>query len=230
MKDIIVAPHSDDAVLSLGGRLLDRKNVEEPFLVQNIFSTCVSTILPEINNPKEITRLNNEEEQEAMGVLGVPLELMYLPEVLLRGYYDWRGRYDNKKEKLIKKIIKSRIAKNRGRFFFPLAIGNHTDHILVRDIALELFEDRFFNYNELFFYEDIPYCLEGGNIGESIGEVEKRLEQNLKNRFYDITKVIDKKMSLISLYKTQYDWEYIDKIREYSRNSENKFIERAWTI
>ena len=44
-RSIIISPHSDDAILSVGGRILVNPE-QEQFSVLNSFSTCAFTIIP----------------------------------------------------------------------------------------------------------------------------------------------------------------------------------------
>lgn len=228
---LIVAPHSDDAVLCLGGRMLKGKSGLESFSVLNLFSICAFTILPNLSDPLEITRLNNDEEKAALEKVGVIVEFMYFPEVLMRNYPDWRSLPAYRKDGQIKeKIIRRIVAEKKDRFYFPLGIGDHTDHQIVTTIAIELFKQGFFQNSELFFYEDLPYALEIG-VGDKLEEVQQKLGVPLEERCLDISGVIDKKIDLICIYKTQYDRNYAMRIKRYAEElaeQKNKFYERSW--
>lgn len=229
MKSLIIAPHSDDALLSLGGRILMGY---ESFEVLNIFSTCACSVIPELKNPAEITRRNNAEERRALGCLAIPVEFLGLNEVMLRGYKKWTGQVDTKKDSGIIEEIAKRVAKERTRkrFYLPLGIGQHTDHLLVADIGIQMLIEGFFKNRNLFFYEDLPYAIDGG-IEERISYVEKKLKKNLEVESLHISSCIDTKLDLICLYETQYDREYVQKIKGYSRKVGNgKFVERIWKI
>ncbi|MFA5856776.1 MAG: PIG-L family deacetylase [Candidatus Pacearchaeota archaeon] len=233
-SSIIFSPHSDDTVLSTGGRILTNYE-NESFSVLNIFSTCAFSILPELKNPKEITKLNNLEENEALGRLGINVEFMYLPEVLLRGYKHWNSPPDSNKEIQTKTLITSKIkelSKIAKRVYFPLGVGNHTDHILVNQIALESY--KFLKGNvEVFFYEDIPYAFEFNGVEKKVGDLQNALGESLEEVVSDISPEIMTKSSLIGIYKTQYDEKYIKMIADYSESiskTKGVFHERAWKI
>lgn len=161
-RSIIIAPHSDDAILSVGGRLLVNPE-QEQFSVLNAFSTCAFTIIPGLTDVEKISQMNNYEELQALGSIGISVEFMYLPEVLLRGYKRWDMPPEYPKDEGVREKIRSRIlalARNARRFYFPLGIGNHTDHVLATEIAIDLYKCGVFAGKELFFYEDLPYSFE----------------------------------------------------------------------
>lgn len=234
-KSIIISPHSDDTILSVGGRLLSNPE-QEKFSVLNTFSTCASTIIAGLTDVEKITQMNNAEELNALGSIGVGVEFMYLPEVLLRGYKRWDMPPEYPKDNKVRENIRSRIvylAKDAHRFYFPLGIGNHTDHVLSTDVAIELSKRGVFTRKELFFYEDLPYSFENGGIDERLSKIESALEGELEKRVLDISAQIKKKINLVKVYKSQYNKTYAQKIEDYSERLSGKrgiFFERSWRV
>jgi len=234
-RSIIISPHSDDAILSVGGRILVNPE-QEQFSVLNSFSTCAFTIIPGLTDVEKITQMNNAEELNALGSIGVSVEFMHLPEVLLRGYKRWDMPPEYPKDDKVRKTIRLRImslAKDTNRFYFPLGIGNHTDHLLVTDTAIDLFQRKILVGKELFFYEDLPYSFEKGGADKRALKVEKALGKKLEEKSLDISSQINKKLELIMMYKSQYDKEYVQKVKDYSERlseKKGKFVERLWGL
>lgn len=233
-SSVIIAPHSDDAILSVGGRLLVNPEVEE-FSVLNAFSTCACTILPNLTDSAEITRLNNAEESAAIGSVGADLQFMYLPEVMLRGYKKWDvapeyPKDDAVRNKLTAKILE--VAAKANRIYFPLAIGNHTDHLICVDSAKVLLGQGAFSGKDFFFYEDLPYAIDSP-FKIALDSVARYLGRALEERVIDVSEVIDRKVELIASYRTQYDLEYAKKMKVYAANISGKvdsFKERCWKL
>ncbi len=216
-KVIIFSPHSDDIALSLGGSILN-KILGENITVYNVFSLSSYTILNQEKGGKEkVTRIRKAEEKIAMDKLGVKIIFLDYPEPSLRREKTFLKVHEpfSKDEFYIK--VKDRISEivkeNMGAFFlFPLGIGKHKDHIILREIALD-----FMNINKnILFYEDQPYA------GEfTFSEIKKEYIDNLNLKLKKIVlpfSNIRDKMRLLKTYKSQFDAEdiyfsYIHTIR-----------------
>ena len=73
--------------------------------------------------------------------------------------------------------------------FCPLAIGNHVDHVIVRDLCIKLFKQN------LILWTDYPYISWGNTAKDFINKMK------LKSFIWD--KNLEKKRKLILGYKTQ---------------------------
>lgn len=226
-KNIIISAHCDDALLSLGGYILSSKRV---FIV-DIFGTCAWMKGSKHEDYNEITIINQREEKKAIKKSGAKLIIYELPEALLRGYDCWNQKQILESDKIIsaaiKKIIEKLIGKNNN-IFFPMGIGNHVDHVLINNQLKGIYDSLKLKNNKMFFYEDIPYAWYEG-VGKKLKSLKKEwiLEPNL----IDLSANLDKKISLIKLYKSQIDETDCQKVVEYSRSIKKKrVLERIWEI
>ncbi len=210
--NIFISPHPDDVVLSCGGRLLKEKNN----LVINIF--CRS-----YDNPTDwdlICGLKRSpmnrrvvEDKNILNKIGV--ESIHL-DFFDNAHYEDEGKIRPKQE--VDKIF-GRIEKTRSRYpnadlFFPAGI-NHPDHILLAGMGKSLGAD--------LYYEDLPY----GLLVDSEDGID-----------YPVGDVIDRKIELISDYKTQekglmslisvdsFD-DFLKRMKDYHQRNDS-FFERFY--
>lgn len=169
---VILSPHLDDAVLSMGSLTSYFLKKDVPVDVITIFtegtdlaSTATKTLLRNagFTDTAKYFTARRDEDKIALAELG-PVRAHHL------GYIDSAWRSDEygvpfyndsqladiapKESTLHEKLLARlkthvELRKNTG-IFAPLARGNHVDHQLVRNTAREL-------YSRTIFYEDFPY-------------------------------------------------------------------------
>lgn len=227
--EIVVAAHSDDTALSIGGYIL--ANTNSYFHIINVFSSCPesSTLSRYLKTSEEVTLFNNMEEQFYAWVIGAQLKFLNYPEALERGYTDIFTTKISKEdikltEKLIDKIAGYSIKQRAMTIYFPLSIGNHIDHFILYKIGRKMLAE---GVNVL-FYEDLPYAKE---IGPR--ELESQLEEKTRGlevvKKVEVSEVLQRKLLLANMYKTQYDKRYLSKIANYSFEiGKGRTIERLW--
>lgn len=224
MKHMIVAAHSDDAALSIGGFLSDCADSKT---ILNVFSTCAFTVLPELHSPDEITKLNNDEEMQFAEQIGSDVLFLHESEALLRGYTHWQGTIDQDKDaRLIRRLMRSIESAIPGYtdVYFPLAIGDHIDHKILLHIGRRLAKSGL----PVFFYEDLPYAAEltTAALAEYTGDFAI-------SRVVDISGSIDRKLDLCALYRSQYDRPWLEQLRSYASRvsaKQGRFAERLWRL
>ncbi|PIN81302.1 hypothetical protein COV11_02235 [Candidatus Woesearchaeota archaeon CG10_big_fil_rev_8_21_14_0_10_30_7] len=218
-KVIIFSPHSDDIALSLGGAIVNGilgNNVT----VYNVFSLSNYTVLnKETGDEQIVTKIRKAEEKIAMIKMGIKIIFLNYPEPSLRGEKTFLKTNDNiaKNNFFIK--LKNKISgilnKNKNaHFLFPLGIGKHRDHFILREIALNLI-----NKNKtILFYEDQPYA---GKY--TISEIKKKyvdnINSNLKSLKLPFLNIFEK-IKLLKIYKSQFDAE--DVYFSYIHTMRNK--------
>ena len=229
ISEIIFAAHSDDAALSIGGYLLVNKGscVE----IVNVFSNCLKSInlIKYLRTPKEVTFFNNEEEKLYAKITGSSLKFLHYPEALQRNYKNPITNKIGNQDKALVRTLENQInqvliKQEPIQAYFPLSIGDHIDHIILYKIG-RLMLDKGFN---ILFYEDLPYTNEICPI-----ELETQFKEKTKGlriiKMVDISEVIQRKIQLASIYKTQYDTQYLSKISDYAFEiGDGKAIERLW--
>jgi LmbE family N-acetylglucosaminyl deacetylase len=154
---LVVSPHSDDAVLSVGG-LMQRGRAR--FSVLTVFGVSAWTsagFAPD--RQAEISDLRRREDVDACNSLGVvDFQSLELLEARSRGRDPFSPVEDAdlgllaNLEQSLEKLIASSGAE---LVLFPLALGAHVDHLLLTSVAQRLVRR---GWHGVAFYEDLPYA------------------------------------------------------------------------
>lgn len=170
---IFVSPHLDDAILSCGGLIAKLTKEKKRILIVTVFTKGINTV-------------RIKDDMEVCKTLGADyLHLGFVDEVKRRSRLSWIDI----KEKLIKKVV----VKNGGVLYFPLGVGRHGDHLLVREVG-ESFKDI-----KVYFWEDYPYKMYTLNQIEIL----KLRNRYSLDRVLGIEDFLNIKRELIGLYKSQ---------------------------
>ncbi|HII16252.1 MAG TPA: hypothetical protein HA362_08170 [Nanoarchaeota archaeon] len=207
---IIFSPHCDDAVLSLGGAILNnylRKNI----FVHTIFSVSNYTIIEQCTgHTGKITKLRNEEERRVMRLMGIRYKLWHYPEPSLRkGYKETKDIFNPKSNpeanplfgELYNAIENVCLQNEKAYLFFPLGLGNHIDHLIIKEIGIKLLAKY---HLKIYFYEDQPYA--GGEDIKSIEETIGKHYPYLIRFTFKFDNILDK-IHILKNYKSQLDAE-----------------------
>jgi LmbE family N-acetylglucosaminyl deacetylase len=146
-RNIIIAPHIDDAFFSLGGLMLSDRGKKQK--VVDVFSISGFQKL-KLANKKETTKMRRDEELANARKLGVAVD--FLP------FIDREEKQKESEVRLERRITKRlrKYLEEGDRIFFPLAITAHADHVLVSRIGLRLLRSA---KDKIYFYEDLPYAM-----------------------------------------------------------------------
>ena len=224
-RKVIISPHCDDALLSLGGSICRWQSTE--IEVITVFGTCAWAVGGDMS-AAEITRLNRQEELKALQKAGSKCVLLDFDEVLLRGYEKWNSEPNMNDQNLREDVEKTlrNLVKPNSEVYVPLAVGGHTDHVICKDAAIQNIELWFENNCEVYFYEDLPY-----SWYDDPSLTAKKLGYKSKQIFTDITEFMSCKIYLIKIYKTQIGVEEVRKVREYARRvNGGRESERVWQV
>lgn len=113
----------------------------------------------------------------------------------------------------------------------PLAVGQHVDHVLIRDHALTLKR----NHPDivLFFYTDFPYSRDA----DAIQQARAALSVSLEPHLIPLTQSdIDAKIQAMTAYRTQISTFWQDEqhlahdVRQRFQQSDGSYAERLWRI
>ncbi len=225
-RNVIVAAHSDDAALSLGGYILSS---DQQFSILNVFSSCPTSVMLNglLNTAGEVTFYNNLEEEFYAKLVDAELKFLGFPEALERGYENAFEVRDVSEDPAFTDVENSLLncfsLLDSDKIFFPVSIGNQIDHVMLYNIGKKLVETGW----DIDFYEDLPYTKE-------LSEKELELQLNNKTKgmsseLIDISGFIDRKVSLAAIYKTQYDQRYLQRLSDYAWEiGNNRPVERIW--
>lgn len=226
---IIVSPHLDDAALSCGGRMLG----DQSMLVLNVFSqTAWWRFGHGAEDAGKIQGCRQMEEELVSRLSGATMQELGLPEALLRGYAmedvfaDGRGpragrlneevaRRDGDASVKIRDAVAGLAREHPlAHWFVPLAVGDHIDHRLTRDAAVESLRAQNITSTHLHFYEDLPYA---AKLGPAADFSKAVAGYTLREELLDIDELIGWKLELLRAYWSQFRWSELAELRAYAK-------------
>ncbi len=232
-ENIIVSPHIDDAVFSLGGLLSRDKDKKQK--VVDVFSKSKYTLGSKADG-RDVTEIRKEEERNALRKVGADVEFLDIADTSMRP--DLRKGDIYKLEKKLTKYL------GEGRHvYFPLAIGGHGDHVALSLVGIGLLAKT--GSDNIYFYEDLPYAFKttatfsaakrflSGNIAsDSLYPLVNTQSDADKLESEMIDADYDSKLEMCRAYKSQVDWRIIAAVMGYGRmlGAVGGFRERIWRI
>lgn len=218
---LIVSPHADDAALSCAGRMLKTHSSVKYSIVTVFKAGGVSRYFP--LSTEELQIFNMAEDRAVAEALGANHFSFEFQEAMVRtGRWNVTKSYcEPRIEGLVMEQLLSLTRQVRpDELWFPLGLGNHIDHLLLRNVEGAI-------PCKIRFYEDQPY---GAEIQrKEVEMVLKEITTGLQPDTIDITNVIEKKIQICSMYHTQYDRSYLEKLRTFaSWRGNGDLIEFLW--
>ena len=230
----ILSPHSDDIALSLGAFLQARRSVLRVHIV-TVFSITKNTVDDSISAPHIVTLLRKAEDTCFITALGPGVAISWLDrnDAPLRLHIPDEAVFTSEPSDVDLNEVRHILDKVKMEYsifdllFAPMAIGRHIDHILVRNVALELLKEGFL----VGFYEDLPYAADYslGEIYEYVTQLGLLAGQELELCTIETGVVIEEKIALLSCYRSQMDPRTESRVRSHSKRcSRNSVVERVW--
>ena len=246
---LVVEPHCDDAALSVGATMWQLRNdVEFHLLTMASRSNYTSAfqLHRDCFKRSEISRIRASEGALFAMHFGGHYHCAGLAEATLRyANQDWNLDFFNGHE------VPVAVANNRRadaatldnwvdalrsflqdrtfeEIWIPLGAGTHSDHDLARNASLRVLStERPSGIIRL--YEDVPY---GAEFQEHTDRILKELQSSgarLTPWHRDVTEDYETKLSLLSIFASQFKVPAIEPGVEWSAGS-NPRIERLWTL
>lgn len=165
----ILAPHPDDAALSLGVTLASLAAAGERLRIVTCFSRSAWAPNLSQRNLESVTAIRRAEDRRYAASLGSPCELVDLggTDAPFRGGYHGRFAFIHQRpfdanELATRAWLVQRLGDvlADGPLLLPMALGGHIDHRLVLDAGLAVCGGR-----PLGLYEELPYAI--GRGGET---------------------------------------------------------------
>jgi LmbE family N-acetylglucosaminyl deacetylase len=229
---MVIEPHMDDAALSVGGLMLQRR-AECEFLLVTVATQSVATSYRGIDRDffdmQTISNLRKaESEIVARTVWGrhIPLGLV---EATLRYYpqkwtLDWFQRHEQAVWAYLEhaagrgelELWTSTIAKAIEDFepeeiWMPLGIGVHVDHQLVRHACLNILltNPKLVEQRVCRFFQDVPYAADVPNHTAELVETLRGAGARLEEERVNIADVKQEKRRMLDIYWSQWKTEVI---------------------
>jgi|GEM_PF-2480269 len=218
---IILSPHSDDALFSLGGFILGQASSSDITII-NIFTKsdyCVMNEFPKSDSL--ITSLRIKEDTLFAQIANARLYFLDFFEGPLRNKNQIRT------EEIISQIVKkinSLILDTTTQIYFPLGIGDNVDHIITKQAVFIL--SKIFNKIAFWGYEDLPYAAHNQN------QVYTLVKEDFDKapRSVMIGDFIDSKCNLLKIYHSQLASNYAAAVRDYSVAKNEHAYEFLWRL
>lgn len=218
-KVLMVSPHMDDIALSASG-YMSRFCYDKEFDLLVIFGRQDYTLYQKFVNGQKYLL---EEEKTFWRYMDIRKgDILHFQDAPLRECYDIKTAIGSSlsaseiilKEKNlyleIQQMIDLALGKEEYRMvILPMGIGNHVDHILVREAGINCCIK---NKVDALFFQDFPYVLSYPN---DVGWVDKEGIQYSEERV-NISKYIAIKRDAIKIYRSQLFDKQIEKIVNYA--------------
>jgi LmbE family N-acetylglucosaminyl deacetylase len=209
MAYIFISPHFDDICFSLGGLIRTLEN--ERKIIINVFtiSSYIRRISPrggEEFRRRIISELRQKEDEEFCN--------RYNIEQINLGFSDQSGGIA---EKQFINVLRDRILEHasphRDTLVFPMAIGNHIDHLQIFEACCLLMKD--YPQGEFVLYEDLPYGHRMFGRYARIGELSSLMSAlGLKNYLKILSpEDVLRKREDIMIYESQHVYKRPSKVR-----------------
>jgi LmbE family N-acetylglucosaminyl deacetylase len=222
-----IAPHPDDVALSIGGlvRLVD------PGLrmtVLTIFGrSAAAPGLPEERRTVDrVTAVRAAEDAAYCSALGVRLIALGWSDCAVRGYprEAWTGsvRRGDPAPPALRRGLAEALADSPDLVLAPLGIGEHVDHLVVRDAVLALAGCT------TLLYEDLPYAGETRVAPSIPPSIDSR---SLVPAKIEVSGVIDKKIEDLTHYPSQVRAVDVNAVMRHGSRigaGAGRYAERLW--
>src|SRR2546428_41657 len=149
---VVLSPHLDDAVLSIGGTIL-RLSRNHRVVVYDFFTLSDHTRSARFRGTLPVTLLRYTEELLASTIVRFTPKFFLLKDVTIRSKKD-----HFKVGMSLESYLSRNIKRDRPKAIFcPLGVGEHLDHKSVFHALQKLIEAGIVPRHSVMYYEDMPY-------------------------------------------------------------------------
>ncbi|MBV8570398.1 MAG: PIG-L family deacetylase [Acidobacteriaceae bacterium] len=218
---VILSPHRDDAVFSLGLCLARWSRRQIPLRVINFFTLSSYAPYARHKDLGSVSRIRRQEDQKVLGQIspGIQVRDLNLVDAPVRLNIPENSVCNPDTSSPLEERDVSDIASHICRFsrfsliLAPLALGDHIDHLLVRAGALRSMRGK-----QLAFYEDLPYAtwIPAGILRARVADTELQLGYRLHPVVTRDQDAVSKKRKLAAAYRSQISAVEADVIARWS--------------
>ncbi len=257
LRVVVVEPHMDDAILSVGG-VMKRDHGEKQFTVVSMVGTSNFTSYGKIGRPyfdvNTVSMLRKQESALVMDCLGgkhITLDMLDAPLRCVAGNWTLQQHLDRRRQ--VSAFINSAprqeeqmrwtsalasfLSQNEfDEYWFPLGIGASTDHEMTRNASLKWIEDNngILSRARVCFYRDVPYL---SDYPAHLRQLRKSFENSgmkIVDELIPIDAQMQEKLRLISVFASQFKLSYmgprVKKAAASERCAKVQFSEVLWDI
>ena len=213
--DIILSPHFDDGVFSLGGLMAQIEEKPDKRIIVATFFTKKPTIamhtewdkISGFSDSNQAVKERTKENERALTPFNAIIKNYDYPD------FQYRKKDQNKEiENKIRNNIESILEENINKEIFiygPATFGQqitHPDHQIVHDALMDVAKEKTYTNIHFFIYEDYPYIRRFNNEGKiSLNAYLNKIE-NLTFEEKPITlnnENLTRKIDSVKMYKSQ---------------------------
>lgn len=229
-KILVLSPHLDDAAFSLGPYLAETSK-KNKITVATVFTKTVKDLSDfamacqldkGLSCDVDYMNIRRKEDVEWSERIGVEIIHGLLPEAPHRGYNSAKELFGLITESLdfkyaLKDWFFDLLQKTEPDVIFcPLGVGNHVDHVLVRQMVL----DQGLNRILLFLYKDLPYA---EHISFKLSDYILKDDNWIETSVSLSIESLEQAIYAAEAYKTQIKFQFGSKINMIST------LKRAWS-
>jgi LmbE family N-acetylglucosaminyl deacetylase len=229
---LIIEPHMDDAILSVGGLMWELREICE-FTVVSVTGHSNFTSYHRINRDffdvNTVTSIRREESELVMRVLGGKHAVLDTYDAPLRyqpGNWtlEWHARNrraisafinhsstDAEVHACANSIQQMLMDTDAQEIWIPLGVGTSADHEMTRNaslLSLMRMTD-LFRRVDVCFYQDVPYAMNFPRHTDQILAALVSRGASVEKAVCDITDSMSAKLRLISIYASQFKMTYM---------------------
>ncbi len=231
---MVIEPHMDDAALSVGGVMLQRR-AECEFLIVTIATRSIATSYRGIDRDffdiQTVSDLRKAESQLVARLLWGRHIPLGLTEASLRYHpqnwtLDWFRRHKDaiymylehsagrdELERWTSTLAKAIADFEPQEIWMPLGVGMHVDHQLTRHACLNVLRanPKIVEQCVCRFFQDVPYAGDHRAHTPALVQALRGIGATLEEERMDITAVMPEKRHLLSIYASQWKTEIIQR-------------------
>ena len=231
---MVIEPHMDDAVLSVGGLMIQRRH-ECEFLIVTMATRSVATSYRDLDREffdiETVSGIRKAESGIVARLLGGRHIPLGLADATLRYHpqnwtLDWFRRHKPavymclqhapgpaELEQWTSTLAKAIDDLQPEEIWMPLGAGMHTDHQLTRHACLDILrsDPKFVEKYVCRFFQDVPYAADYPAHTAALITALREAGARLEEERVDITTVMAEKMHLLSIYASQWKTQVIQR-------------------
>jgi LmbE family N-acetylglucosaminyl deacetylase len=224
-----LSPHLDDAVLSCGGTIHQLTAAGETVHIRTVMSGDPPNPLPDTPIVRELhSRWNvgptpmvvrRQEDHDAAALVGAQAEHMEIPDCVYRTSESGKALYPDENslwqrvhplDPAIRRLGGFRLPADVSHVYIPLGVGNHVDHMVVREIGIALYRllQTAGNPADVRFYAEYPYSEDADATQKALASISTEIKLAHHPTVLTYTDIA-KKVEAVKAYQSQIStfWE-----------------------
>ncbi|CAG0946420.1 2'-N-acetylparomamine deacetylase [Anaerolineae bacterium] len=220
---LVISPHMDDGFFSLAGVILAFSR-KAHFFILDLFGDDPWSAFHERYWPErqQLIRIRSQEEFFSAWLCDCQVQILGHPSAPHRGHRIWNEPLDPLLDstllrQLIDDIENVLMQNTWDLIFWPLGIGGHVDHRLVRQLAFQFVQRNHLSSRRFVYYEDLPYAASPAHWKTW---PSPELLVSLKPAYIPISSQLAKKRQLLDVYRSQLLPNEPNSICKYANSAE----------